>query len=83
MKILLEFIGIVLVLAGLVFTAQSESYIGPQSSFMYSNPSWTINGLMIIIAGVIVLGADIIIRIVYYPNPKNKGDKLDHGNRSS
>jgi hypothetical protein len=68
MKILLEIIG----LAGLVFTAQSESYVGPQSSFMYSNPSWTINGLMIIIAGVIVLVADIIIRIVYHSKPKNK-----------
>ena len=72
MKILIEIFGIVLVLAGLVFTAQSESYVGPQSSFMYSNPSWTINGLMIILAGVIVLILDIIIRIVYHPNTNNK-----------
>ena len=72
MKILIEIFGIVLVLAGLVFTAQSESYVGPQSSLMYSNPSWTINGLMIILAGIIVLILDIIIRIVYHPNTNNK-----------
>lgn len=71
MKILLEIIGIVLVLIGLVFTAQSESYIGPQSSFMYSNPSWTKYGLMIVIAGVIVLVVDIIVRIICHLKPKN------------
>ncbi|MDW0154637.1 MAG: hypothetical protein QOK68_08535 [Nitrososphaeraceae archaeon] len=69
---MIEIFGIVLVLAGLVFTAQSESYVGPQSSFMYSNPSWTMNGLMIILAGIIVLILDIIIRIVYHPNTNNK-----------
>jgi hypothetical protein len=72
MKILIEIFGIVLVLAGLVFTAQSESYVGPQSSFMYSNPSWTINGMVIILAGIIVLILDIFIRIVYHPNTNNK-----------
>lgn len=72
MKILIEIFGIMLVLAGLVFTAQSQSYVGPQSSFMYSNPSWTINGMMIILAGIIVLILDIIIRIVYHPNTNNK-----------
>ncbi|HKQ20959.1 MAG TPA: hypothetical protein VJS91_02875 [Nitrososphaeraceae archaeon] len=72
MNILLEIGGIVLVLIGLVFTAQSESYVGPQSSFMYSNPSWTINGLIIIVAGVVVLVVDIIARIVYHLKAKNK-----------
>ena len=72
MNILLEISGIVLVLIGLIFTAQSESHVGPQSSFMYSNPSWTINGLIIIVAGVIVLVVDIIVRIVYHLNAKNK-----------
>ena len=72
MNILLEISGIVLVLIGLVFTAQSESYVGPQSSFMYSNPLWTINGLIIIVAGVVVLVVDIIVRIVYHLKAKNK-----------
>jgi hypothetical protein len=55
MKILLEILGIVLIVIGLIFTAQSESFVGPQTSFMYSNPSWTINGLMIILVGIIVI----------------------------
>jgi len=44
MKIIVEIIGIALILAGLLFTAQSKSLLGPQSSFMYNNPSWTLNG---------------------------------------
>ncbi len=70
MKILVEIIGIVLVLAGLIFTAQSQSLLGPQSSFMYSNPSWTTNGFMFILAGVIILVLNIIVKIVFRPNQK-------------
>jgi len=65
MKILVGIIGATLVLAGLIFTAQSKSLVGPPSSFMYSNPSWTINGLMFIIAGIIVLILGIIFRISF------------------
>jgi hypothetical protein len=68
---LLEFIGIVLVLAGLIFTAQSKSLLGPQSSFMYSNPSWTINGFMLVLAGIIILIVNFIIRIVFRPTAKH------------
>ena len=64
MKIIIEFIGIALVLAGVIFTAQSKELLGPPSSFMYSNPGWTINGFMFIIGGIIVLILDIIFRIV-------------------
>jgi len=72
MKILIEVIGISLVLAGLIFTAQSKELLGPQSSFMYSNPSWTINGFMIIIAGIIILILDIILRIIFRYKLKHK-----------
>ena len=65
MKILVGIIGAMLVLTGLIFTAQSKSLLGPTSSFMYSNPSWTINGSMFIIAGIIVLILGIIFRISY------------------
>ena len=65
MKIIIEIIGIALVLAGVIFAAQSKALLGPPSSFMYSNPSWTINGFMFIIAGIIVLIFDIIFRIVF------------------
>ena len=65
MKILVGIIGVTLVIAGLIFTAQSKSLLGPTSSFMYSNPSWTINGSMFIIAGIIVLILSIIFRISF------------------
>ena len=70
MKIIVEIIGIALILAGLLFTAQSKSLLGPQSSFMYNNLSWTINGSMFIIAGVIILILGIIFRIILRFKPK-------------
>jgi uncharacterized membrane protein len=72
MEIIVEFIGIALVIAGLIFTAQSKSLLGPQSSFMYNNPSWTINGSMFIIAGVIILILGIIFRIILRFKPKSE-----------
>ncbi|MGA9167049.1 MAG: hypothetical protein WB053_06665 [Nitrososphaeraceae archaeon] len=59
---ILIIIGILAGTAGLVFTAQSKSIVGPESSFMYENPQWTINGyvvfgvsLAIIFSGVVIL----------------------------
>ena len=72
MKIIVEIIGIALILAGLLFTAQSKSLLGPQSSFMYNNPSWTLKGSMFIIAGVIVLILGIIFRIIIRFKPKSE-----------
>jgi uncharacterized membrane protein len=72
MKIIVEIIGIALVIAGLIFTAQSKSLLGPQSSFMYNNPSWTINGSTFIIAGVIILIVAIILRIIPRFKPKSE-----------
>jgi NhaP-type Na+/H+ or K+/H+ antiporter len=48
--------GLILIVMGLVFTAQSKSVIGPEVSFMYNNPEWTVNGFMIAAIGIIVLG---------------------------
>ena len=44
-------IGLILIIAGIVFTMQSKSIVGPSSSFMYKNPEWTVNGYAIIIVG--------------------------------
>jgi hypothetical protein len=54
-------IGIVSIIAGVVFTAQSKSLVGPQSSFMYSNPEWTINGFLILGVGLVILFFGIAI----------------------
>ena len=72
MKILIEIVGIALVLAGLIFTAQSKELLGPPNSFMYSNPSWTINGFMIIVGGIIVLILANILRIIFRYKLKHK-----------
>ena len=56
-------IGTLSTIAGLMFTAQSKSLVGPQSSFMYSNPEWTINGFMILGVGLAVLFSSIVIWI--------------------
>ena len=43
-----------MVIAGIIFTLQSNSIVGPTSSFMYQNPKWTINGYVIIAIGTII-----------------------------
>ncbi|MBV9179615.1 MAG: hypothetical protein JO297_21510 [Nitrososphaeraceae archaeon] len=48
-------------MSGILFVAQSKSEVGPQSSFMYSNPQWTVNGFAICIIGLVVLVCGIII----------------------
>jgi hypothetical protein len=61
-KILLV-IGALSTVAGLIFVAQSKSLVGPQSSFMYSNPEWTANGFVILGVGLAVLFSGIAIWI--------------------
>jgi hypothetical protein len=55
-------IGLVIIILGVIFLLQSKSSIGPSSSFMYSNPEWTVNGYVIIAIGVIVTGVSVITR---------------------
>jgi hypothetical protein len=56
-------VGALFTIAGLIFTAQSKSLVGPQSSFMYSNPEWTANGFLILGVGLAVLFSGIAIWI--------------------
>ena len=55
-------IGLVIVILGVIFLLQSKTSLGPSTSFMYSNPEWTVNGYIIIAMGVIVIGVGIIAR---------------------
>jgi uncharacterized membrane protein len=48
-------VGIILVAAGILFTMQSNSVVGPSTSFMYDNPEWTSNGFIIIVIGVFLV----------------------------
>jgi hypothetical protein len=56
-------IGILASIAGLVFTAQSKSIVGPESSFMYNSPQWTINGYLIFGLGLAIIFSGVVIWI--------------------
>jgi hypothetical protein len=67
---LLLVVGFVLVIAGIISVAQSNSMIGPQSSFMYSNPIWTVNGFAVSISGLVIVICGLLIRFI--DNKKKK-----------
>lgn len=60
---ILVIIGIIAGIAGLAFTAQSKSIVGPESSFMYNNPQWTINGYLILGLGLAIIFSGVVIWI--------------------
>jgi len=47
--------GIIVMIFGIVFQFQGQGLIGPESSFMYENPSWIDNGIYIGMIGVIII----------------------------
>ena len=49
---------------GIIFYLQGLSLVGPESSFMYSNPKWITYGFEIIIVGVIIIGLGSGIKIL-------------------
>lgn len=56
-------LGVIVVILGLVFHLQGRSIIGPESSFMYSNPEWITLGQQIIIVGILMIVAGLIIKL--------------------
>lgn len=56
--------GIIIVIFGLIFHLQGQSVIGPESSFMYSNPDWITYGIQIILVGFLVVIIGITIHIL-------------------
>ena len=53
--------GFIVGIFGLIFHLQGQSIVGPESSFMYSNPDWITYGIQIIILGAITSGLGIMI----------------------
>ncbi|MCE9652897.1 MAG: hypothetical protein K8Q89_07585 [Nitrosarchaeum sp.] len=47
--------GTVILIMGLIFHLQGKSIVGPESSFMYSNPQWVTYGIEISVLGGIIL----------------------------
>ena len=47
-------IGLAAIVAGIIFQLQSISILGPESSFMYNDESWTYNGIIIVTLGIVL-----------------------------
>ncbi len=60
----LVIIGVIILILGLIFHLQGQSVIGPESSFMYSNPEWITYGIQIVIVGIIIVVAGIGISVI-------------------
>ena len=45
-----------MLVSGGIFHFQGQGVIGPESSFMYSNPDWISYGQQIVIVGLIIVG---------------------------
>ncbi len=60
----LVILGTVILIFGLIFHLQGQSIVGPESSFMYSNPDWVTYGIQIAILGIIIVVAGIGISII-------------------
>ena len=54
-------VGIAILISGVVFSLQGQDVVGPESSFMYSNPEWITYGHWIVVAGIIISAVGIAI----------------------
>jgi uncharacterized membrane protein len=54
-------IGFIIMIFGLIFHLQGQSIVGPESSFMYSNPDWITYGIQISIIGIVIVGTGLLI----------------------
>jgi len=58
---LLTLIGILLALAGAVFTLQGYGVIGPQSSLMFDSPTWIYQGVAVALIGLLALSMGLVL----------------------
>ena len=57
-------VGLFIIASGIIFHLQGQSIVGPESSFMYSNPEWIDYGLGIAMTGLIITSIGVVtIRI--------------------
>ena len=49
------FVGVIIVIFGIVFNFQGQGIIGPETSFMYQSDDWIDYGIVISMAGVILV----------------------------
>jgi len=56
--------GVIITGLGTIFHFQGQSIVGPESSFMYSNPDWITYGLQIMFVGIGIIVSGIIIQVI-------------------
>ena len=56
-------LGVIVIIFGIIFHLQGQSIVGPESSFMYSNPDWVTYGQQIVIIGIFLIGIGIALKI--------------------
>jgi uncharacterized membrane protein len=55
--------GVIVIASGVIFHLQGQSIIGPESSFMYSNPEWITYGQQIAIIGIFLISVGVALKI--------------------
>ena len=61
--IILIISGILILIFGVIFHLQGQGLVGPESSFMYSNPDWISYGQQIVILGIVILSIGIVFLV--------------------
>ena len=56
-------LGIIVLIVGVIFHLQGQAIVGPESSFMYSNPEWITYGQQIAISGIAIIGFGMFLKI--------------------
>ncbi len=57
-------LGVIVIIFGIIFHLQGQAIVGPESSFMYSNPEWVTLGQQIAIIGIFLSGVGIVVKIL-------------------
>jgi len=55
--------GVIVIASGVIFHLQGQAIIGPESSFMYSNPEWITYGQQIAIIGIFLISIGVALKI--------------------
>jgi hypothetical protein len=61
---LIILVGAGITIMGVLFHLQGQSIVGPESSFMYSNPKWVAYGIQIAVIGTIIMAIGISLRFI-------------------
>ncbi|GKS67389.1 hypothetical protein YTPLAS73_09360 [Nitrosarchaeum sp.] len=56
--------GVGITIMGILFHLQGQSIVGPESSFMNSNPQWVNYGIQIAAIGTIIMIIGISLKII-------------------